>query len=137
VIGLGAAIDFINSVGLEAIRAHDIKLSSWAIEKLDHAFGKSIQIIGSKDATKRSSLISFALEGIHPHDLAQLLGESDICIRAGEHCAAPLHRSLHLSATARISFGAYTDTSDIDRLIKEMKNAREIISNSQFLNNFQ
>lgn len=127
-IGLGAAIDFIKNIGLETLRTHDMELTGYAIEQLRNAFGDSIRIFGPSDIEKRSSLISFTIDGIHPHDLAELLGEKNICIRAGEHCAAPLHRKLNLPATARISFGIYTDTEEIDRLITEMSSAIKILN---------
>ena len=127
VIGLGAAIDYIVDTDMKKIREHDLAISKYALEKLRSAFGDSIRILGPTDIDRRSALISFTIDGIHPHDLAALLGEKNICIRAGEHCAAPLHRKLNLSATARISFGIYTTEEDIDRLITEMKNIQKFI----------
>ena len=127
-IGLGAAIDFIDSIGLENIREHDIRITTITRKQLEDSFRTAIHILGPKNMRDRSALMSFTLDGIHPHDLAELLGERNICIRAGEHCAAPLHRALALPASARISFGIYTTEEDIERLIEEMKNAREIIS---------
>ena len=127
-IGLGAAIDFIEDISLTTLREHDTLLTKYAIEKLMSAFGDSIHILGPSDIEKRSSIISFTIEGIHPHDLAELLGERDICIRAGEHCAAPLHRALDLPATARVSFGVYTTEEDIDRLINEIKSIKKFLS---------
>ncbi len=130
-IGLGAAIDFIEGIGIEDIRTHDLELSLYATEKLERIFGNDIHILGPKNTENRSSLISFTLKDIHPHDLAALLGEKNICIRAGEHCAAPLHRKLNLSATARISFGIYNDTRDIDVLIREIKIALSLFKNTE------
>lgn len=129
VIGLGAAIDYVVDTDMKKIREHDLAISKYALEKLRSAFGDSIRILGPTDIDRRSALISFTIDGIHPHDLAALLGEKNICIRAGEHCAAPLHRKLNLSATARISFGIYTTKEDIDALTEAMKDAKEIISN--------
>lgn len=130
-IGLGAAIDFIDGIGLTRLCAHDTMLTKYAIEKLMSAFGDSIHILSPSDIEKRSGIISFTIEGIHPHDLAELLGEKNICIRAGEHCASPLHRSLGLPATARISFGVYNDTKDVDKLIGEMKNTLLLFTNTE------
>ena len=127
-IGLGAAIDFIDHIGMEEIRNHDIEITTYVIEKLTREFRSDIEILGPKNPKDRSSLISFTLKEIHPHDLAQILGEKNICIRAGEHCAAPLHRKLSLPATARVSFGIYTDTRDIDTLIINMINAQGILN---------
>lgn len=126
-IGLGAAIDCIDNIGIEKIREHDLEISAYALEKLRSAFGDSIRILGPTDIDRRSALISFTIAGIHPHDLAEILGEKNICIRAGEHCASPLHRKLGIPATARISFGIYTTKEDIDRLIFEIKNIQEFI----------
>jgi cysteine desulfurase/selenocysteine lyase len=128
VIGLGAAIDYIVDTDMKKIREHDLAISKYALEKLRSAFGDSIRILGPTDIDRRSALISLTIDGIHPHDLAALLGEKNICIRAGEHCAAPLHRKLNLPATARISFGIYTTKEDIDRLITEMISAIKILN---------
>lgn len=126
-IGIGEAIDSIVGFDMKKIREHDLEISAYALEKLISAFGDSIRILGPTDIDRRSALISFAINGIHPHDLAALLGEKNICIRAGEHCAAPLHRKLSLPATARISFGIYTTKEDIDKLIFEIKNIQKFI----------
>ncbi len=127
-IGLGAAIDFIDSIGLENIREHDRQITTTARKQLEDSFGKNIRILGPKDSMKRSALISFTIKDIHPHDLAEILGEKNICIRAGEHCASPLHRALGLPATARVSFGIYTTEEDIDQLIEEVKYSQSIIN---------
>lgn len=129
IVGFGAALDFINGIGIETIRNHEIKLVTYAVKKLLETFGSDITILGPKDPAARGGLISFTVNGIHPHDLAQMLGESDICVRAGEHCAAPLHHALDLPATTRASFSIYNDTNDIDRLVAAMKEARELMSN--------
>lgn len=130
-IGLGAAIDCVTRIGIENIRKHDIDITGYAMRKLSETFGDDIHIIGPSDTESRSSLISFTLKGIHPHDLAQLLGEKGICIRAGEHCARPIHQKLQLPATARISFGIYTSEKDIDKLIGEIKNALLLFKNTK------
>ncbi|MBI2439004.1 MAG: SufS family cysteine desulfurase [Candidatus Moranbacteria bacterium] len=127
VIAWGAAIDFMKNIGVENIRAHEETLTKYALEKLSGAFGKTIRLIGPKDAKKRSGIIAFAIHGMHPHDIAHLLGESNICVRAGEHCAAPLHRALNLDATTRLSFSVYNSKEDIDRLIKRLKEIRKIL----------
>jgi cysteine desulfurase/selenocysteine lyase len=123
IIGLGAAVDFIGEIGVRNIEKHESGLTRYALSKLTETFGSDITIFGAKNQEQRAGLISFTLEGIHPHDLAQILGEKGICIRAGEHCASPIHRKLGLSATARISFSIYNDTQDIDKLIEAMKDA--------------
>ena len=128
VLGLGAAVDFIKSIGYDALRKHDTRIMIHTHTALQQVFGEKIHILGSVSPDMRAGIISFTLDGIHPHDLAQILGEHAICIRAGEHCAAPLHRSLSLPATARISFGLYTTEEDIDQLIDGMRVAQATLA---------
>lgn len=120
VIVLGAALDYITSIGIDNIHTHETSLVHYADERLRESFGDTISIIGPVDREKQSGILSFVLDGLHPHDIAHLLGESGICVRAGEHCAAPLHRALGLSATTRLSFSVYNSKEDIDRLIEEL-----------------
>jgi cysteine desulfurase / selenocysteine lyase len=127
VFGLGAALDFVDSLGVDAIHAYESELATQAISKLEKAFGDSIHILGLNDR-RESGIVSFTMEGIHPHDIAQVLGERDICIRAGEHCAAPLHRALSLPATARISFSVYNTEADIDRLVEGLKEVKTMFT---------
>ncbi len=127
-IGLAKAIEYIESVGIESIRAHEIMLTRYAIQKLKSAFGQHIHILGSETAETRAGIIAFTLDGLHPHDLAHLLGEENICVRAGEHCASPLHRRLELDATTRLSFSIYSTETDIDRLIATMIKIRRIFT---------
>ena len=122
-IGLGAAIDFVEGLGWEHIRAHERTLVHSLITKLRAAFGDTLHILGSEAAESRAGIVAFTLDGIHPHDLAQLLGEEDVCVRAGEHCAAPLHRAIGLSASTRVSVSVYSTESDIDRLVSALKKA--------------
>lgn len=128
VIGWGAALDFLESIGLEAIRAHETMLMTDALTRLRETFGESIRILGPRDAEERGGLITFTLDHIHPHDLAHLLGEAGICIRAGEHCASPLHRKLNLAATARVSFGIYNSEEDTTALVEGIKKAQDTLS---------
>ena len=121
VFGLGATLDFVNSIGIDAIHEYESALATQAVTALRESFGDEIRIFGTQD-TRHSGIVSFTLEGIHPHDIAQVLGEHDICIRAGEHCTAPLHRALSLPATARASFSVYTTETDIDTLVEGLKN---------------
>lgn len=126
-IALGAAINFIESIGLGAIRAHEIELISYTIRRLKEEFGEALQIIGTTDTEKKSGIISFTLENIHPHDTAHLLGERGICVRAGLQCAAPLHEALDLSATTRISLSVYNTEADIEKLITGIKAVRNVL----------
>lgn len=125
VIALGAAIDYIQSLGLANIRAHEGALVTYALARLQATFGETLRIIGPADPEKRSGIIAFTFKDIHPHDIAALLGEQHICVRAGEHCTAPLHRALALPATTRLSFGVYTTREDIDAFIKTLETIRE------------
>ncbi len=121
VIAFRSAIEYINSLGLENIREHELAILKYAVEKLIENFGESITIFGPQETTHRSGVIAFSIAGIHPHDIAQMLAEDDICIRAGQHCTAPLHDSLQLPATARLSVSVYTAREDIDRLITKLR----------------
>ena len=127
IIGLRAALDFIDGISLSVIRAHEVELIGYALRRLKEEFGTSLQIIGTTDPEKKSGIISFTLEGVHPHDTAYLLGERDICVRAGLQCAAPLHEALDLSATTRLSLSVYSTEEDIEKLIVGLKEIRTIL----------
>lgn len=126
IIGLGAALTFIESIGLSVIRSHEIALITYTLRRLKEEFGDAITLIGTTDAKLKSGIISFTLEGVHPHDTAHLLGEKNICVRAGLQCAAPLHEALNLSATTRISLSIYNTEEDIEKLIVGLKEIRTI-----------
>ncbi|RJO66914.1 MAG: SufS family cysteine desulfurase [Myxococcales bacterium] len=121
-IAFPAALDLLEAVGLERIRAHERDLAGYTLEKLRAL--PSIKILGPLDPDKRGGLVSFYDEHIHPHDLATLLDERGVAVRAGHHCAQPLHRKLGLTASARASFGIYTTRDDIDALIDALHFAR-------------
>lgn len=123
VIGLGAAIDYLTAIGMDQVRAYEEHLMRYAMKTLSSVNG--IRILGPSDPQKRGSVVSFTIEGIHAHDLAQMLDEEHICIRAGHHCAMPLHTSQHLPATARASFSVYSTVSDIDQLAVGIESARK------------
>ncbi|MBI2034802.1 MAG: SufS family cysteine desulfurase [Candidatus Levybacteria bacterium] len=124
IIGLGAAIDYLEDVGIDKIQKHERQLMEYCLENMDKLCG--LTIYGPKDGTKRSGVISFNIEGIHAHDVAQVLGDMGICIRSGHHCAMPLHNRLGVSATARASFYLYNDEQDIDKFIKGLRKAKKI-----------
>ncbi|MEK9173794.1 MAG: aminotransferase class V-fold PLP-dependent enzyme, partial [Patescibacteria group bacterium] len=117
IFALGAAVNFIERIGYETLQHHDQKLQKYAEERLRDTFGDFVTIIGGSGYTKRAGILSFTLKGIHPHDIASLLGEKNICVRAGEHCATPWHRGHKVPATTRLSFGLYNDKTDIDTFI--------------------
>lgn len=122
-IALGAAIDYLAEVGLANIHAHEQALASYVIEEMSKIEG--ITIYGPKDASKRCGLVTFNLEGAHPHDIATILDEDGIAIRAGHHCAQPLMKWLDVSSTARASFYIYNTKEEIDALIDGLKLTKE------------
>lgn len=122
-IALGAAIDYLAEVGLANIHAHEQALASYTIEEMSKIEG--ITIYGPKDASKRCGLVTFNLEGAHPHDIATILDEDGVAIRAGHHCAQPLMKWLDVSSTARASFYIYNTKEEIDALIDGLKLTKE------------
>jgi len=124
VVGLGAAVDYLSAIGMDAVRAHESDLTAYALERLPELEG--LRVFGPADAESRGGVISFELEGIHPHDLAEICDRSGVCIRAGHHCAQPLMRELGVSATARASFHVYNDREDVDRLLESLGDARKV-----------
>ncbi|MGK2848521.1 MAG: aminotransferase class V-fold PLP-dependent enzyme [Minisyncoccota bacterium] len=128
IIAFGVALDYISAISLTDIRLHEISLTQYAIKILQATFGSAIHIIGPSTASERVGILSFTLADIHPHDIAHVLGEQNICVRAGEHCTAPLHRALGLSATARISFSLYSTKQDIDIFIHALQRIQKKFS---------
>jgi cysteine desulfurase/selenocysteine lyase len=125
-IGLGAAVDWIGALGIDSIRAHETSLVAYALERLGSEVpGLSVQ--GPASAADRGALVSFTLDGAHPHDIADILGSQGVCVRAGHHCAQPLMRRLGVHATTRASFAVHNSTSDIDRLIEGLGRVRSTL----------
>jgi cysteine desulfurase / selenocysteine lyase len=125
-IGLGAAVDYLNAIGMENARQHEQNITAYAMEQLQQVPGLTIY---GPDAEQRGGVISFTLGDIHPHDLASILDqEVGVAIRAGHHCAQPLMERFGLAATARASFYVYTITDDVDMLVKGLHKALEIFS---------
>ncbi|MDN3019820.1 cysteine desulfurase [Paenibacillus sp. BSR1-1] len=125
-VGLGAAIDFLNEVGLDNIAEHEHKLAAYALEKMSTVEGMTIY--GPLDPAKRAGLITFNLADVHPHDVATVLDAEGIAVRAGHHCAQPLMRWLKASATARASFYLYNTEEDIDKLVEGLVKTKEYFS---------
>jgi cysteine desulfurase / selenocysteine lyase len=123
-VGLGAAVDYLRGIGMERIRAHEKDLTAYALERLPEVQG--LRLFGPPDAERRGGVVSFELEGIHPHDIAELCDREGVCIRAGHHCAQPLMRKLGVPATARASFHVYNSREDVDRLVDALVKAREV-----------
>ncbi|HET6482034.1 MAG TPA: cysteine desulfurase, partial [Actinoplanes sp.] len=115
-IGFGAAVDYLESIGMADVRRHEMELTRYAIDTLDERYGDDITIHGPDNVEVRGGVLSFAFRGIHPHDLSQVLDQRNVCVRAGHHCAKPLMRVLGVNATARASLYLYNDRSDVDAL---------------------
>ena len=120
-VGLGAAVDYLKTIGMSTIAEHEKMLTAYALNKINQIEG--IRIHGSAD--ERAGVISFNVDGIHPHDLAQFLNEDNIAIRVGHHCAQPLLSTLGETATARLSFYIYNDESDVDKFYNSLTNIRK------------
>jgi cysteine desulfurase/selenocysteine lyase len=116
VIGLGAAVEYIEAVGRDTIRAHEQALTRYLLETLDDRFGTDLRVFGPRDLWDRGGVVSFAYRDIHAHDVSQVLDSYGVCVRAGHHCAKPLMRRLGVNATARASLALYNDRSDVDAL---------------------
>lgn len=124
-IGLGAAVDYLSALGMDAVRAHEAQLTAYALERLSEVSG--VRIYGPQDPQRRGGVIAFTVNRIHPHDLASLLDQHGIAIRAGHHCAQPLHQRLGVNATARASFYIYTEPSEIDALAEGIEHAKRAL----------
>ncbi len=123
-VGLGAAIDYLGGIGMETVRAHERDLTHYTLERLGEIDG--LRTFGPGDPDMRGGVVSFEVEGIHPHDLAELCDREGVCIRAGHHCAQPLMRELGVPATARASFHVYNNREDVDRLAEALQKARKV-----------
>lgn len=126
VIGFGAAVEYLESIGMAEIRRHEMELTRYAIDTLVGRYGDDIVLHGSHDVETRGGVLSFAFRDIHPHDISQVLDERNVCVRAGHHCAKPLMRILGANATARASLYLYNDRSDIDALADALEGATDI-----------
>ena len=123
VVGLGAAVKFLEEVGMDKIHAHEKKLIERALRQLKEIPG--LRIIGPETTENRGGAISFTVEGVHPHDLGQILDDHGVSIRVGHHCAWPLHRACGAQSTARASFYLYNTEEEVDKLVDAIKAARE------------
>ena len=120
-VGMGAAIDYLEGLGMDAVREHEMSLATYAISKLEEMGAK---IYGPKDPSLRGGVVSFNLEEVHPHDMATIVDQEGVCIRAGHHCAQPLMRVLGVPATARASFYVYNGQDDVDTLIDALEKSK-------------
>jgi cysteine desulfurase / selenocysteine lyase len=123
-VGLGAAVDYLAAIGMQAVRSHEQGLTSYALDRLAEMPGLSVH--GPPQASERGGIVSFEIEGLHPHDIAEICNREAVCIRAGHHCAQPLMRRLGVPATARASFGVYNTRGDVDRLVDALQTAKSV-----------
>ncbi len=127
-VGFGAAIDYIGAIGMDAVRAHERLITRYALESLRDRFGDSLTIYGPTDVDVRGGAVSFLFDGIHAHDISQVLDEDAVCVRAGHHCAKPLMRQLGVPATTRASFYVYNDEADVDALVEALEKAQKFFA---------
>ena len=125
-IGLGAAVDYLTRLGMEAVRAHEKELTAYALERLAEVPG--LTVLGPTDVEIRGGVAAFTLDGAHPHDIATILDSEGVAVRAGHHCAMPLHTKLAVSATTRASFYIYNTPDEIDRLVEALYRVKHIFS---------
>jgi cysteine desulfurase/selenocysteine lyase len=120
--GFGLAIDYLTEIGLDAIERHEHELTAYALERLGELPG--VELYGPP-AERRAGIVSFNVEGVHPHDVAQILGWEGVCVRAGHHCTQPLMRRYGLGATTRASFYLYSIVEEVDRLVEGVRVVKE------------
>ncbi|MGH9050595.1 MAG: SufS family cysteine desulfurase [Acidimicrobiia bacterium] len=126
--GLATAIDYLEALGMDAVRLHEKQLTAYALRALDERFGDRLTIYGPDDVETRGGTISFLLNGVHAHDISQVLDEDAVCVRAGHHCAKPLMRHLGVAATTRASFYVYNDEADADALVDALVTAEKFFA---------
>ncbi|MFL5831220.1 MAG: SufS family cysteine desulfurase [Solirubrobacteraceae bacterium] len=125
-IGLGVAVDWIQNIGIEQIRAHEEELVAETLRRLTSEV-PGLTVHGPLEAAERGALISFSLDGAHPHDVGEILGRAGVCVRAGHHCAQPLMRRLGVSSTTRASFAVHNSFADVERLIEGLGSVRSVL----------
>ena len=126
VVGLGAAVEFLREIGMENVQAHEQRLTAYALERMQEIEG--LRIAGPLTAERRGGAIAFTVEGVHPHDLGQVLDNEGVAIRTGHHCAWPAHRGLDLQATSRASFYLYNTMDEVDALVASIRKAKEFFA---------
>jgi cysteine desulfurase / selenocysteine lyase len=124
--GLGAAVDYLSELGMAEVRAHEVRTTGAFLEALGSLEGVSVH--GPDDPNVRGGAISFAIDGVHPHDVGAMLDQHGVCVRVGHHCAKPLMRTLGVNATARASLYLYNDTDDLGPLVDGIAAARSFFA---------
>ncbi|MFT6291958.1 MAG: cysteine desulfurase/selenocysteine lyase [Ilumatobacter sp.] len=125
-VGLAAAVEFLEGIGMANIRHHEMQLTRYALDTLNGRFGDEITIFGPDNVEVRGGVFSFTFRDLHPHDVSQVLDEKNVCVRAGHHCAKPLMKTLGVNATTRASVYLYNDEADIDSLADGLDSASDI-----------
>jgi len=125
-VGLGAAVEYLECLGMASVRAHEQALTEYAMNALTETYGKDVSVYGPRSAADRAGVLSFSYKDVHAHDLSQVLDEAGVCVRAGHHCAKPLMRLLGVPATARASFSVYNDEADVDALVEALREADRV-----------
>ena len=121
-VGLAAAIDYIKEIGFETIQKRENELTEIALNEMNKT--PHVKIIGANDASDHHGILTFTIDGVHPHDIAAIFDADNIAIRAGHHCAQPLHQYLDVQSTARMSLAFYNDEQDITRFIQTLRSIR-------------
>jgi cysteine desulfurase/selenocysteine lyase len=127
-IGFGAAVDYMTALGMPAVRDHEMRLTRYTLDALRDRFPDSLTIYGPLGTSVRGGAVSFLFDGIHAHDISQVLDEDAVCVRAGHHCAKPLMRQLGVPATTRASVYIYNDEGDIDVLVESLAKAQKFFT---------
>ncbi|HMG40130.1 MAG TPA: SufS family cysteine desulfurase [Acidimicrobiales bacterium] len=127
-VGLAVAVDELTAIGMDAVRAHEVSLTGYALRTLTERFGDDLAIHGPSEPSQRGGVVSMQLGDIHAHDVSQVLDQHGVCVRAGHHCAKPLMRRLGVNATARASFYVYNDTDDVDALADALAATRDFFA---------
>lgn len=126
-VGLAAACDWLRSIGgMAAVHAHEERITGYALERLSDVDG--IRVVGPPTAAERGALTAFVVDGVHPHDVSEIVARREVCVRAGQHCAEPLHRALGIPATTRASYGVHTIREEIDALVDALAEAQRIFA---------
>jgi len=129
-IALGVAADYLDNLGMANVRAHEVEVTAYALDRL--ASVPDISVYGPPNAAARTGVVSFNLDGVHPHDAGTILDEAGIAVRAGHHCCQPLHRALDVAATLRASFYIYNSVDDVDALVDALVTARRVYQRRAF-----
>ncbi|MFN3216437.1 MAG: SufS family cysteine desulfurase [Acidimicrobiales bacterium] len=125
-VGLAAAIEYLEGLGMDAVREHEVALTGYTMRRLTETYGDDIVIHGPAEPAERGGVLSFAYRDVHPHDMAQVLDQHNVCVRAGHHCAKPLMQVLGVGATTRASLYVYNDESDVDVFVDALAEAGDI-----------